>query len=139
MSEHFRSAWKSVDVSFNRFIRTTESEHTHSVQEIWSRLKKNGDLYKASYKGLYCDGCEDFVRERDLDEKGGCPAHKVKPKEVSEENYFFRLSKYKDDIKAKIKNDEILVRPESRKSEVLNQLDDPELTDFSVTRSRRSL
>jgi len=139
MSESFRLAWKSLDISFDYFIRTTEKRHVQSVQEIWSRLQSKGDIYKASYKGLYCDGCEDFVRERDLDEEGRCPAHKVKPKEVSEENYFFRLSKYKEHIKDLIKSDKILVRPESRKSEVLNQLEDPDLTDFSITRSRLSL
>ncbi len=99
MAENFRSAWKSLDISYDYFIRTTEKRHIKSSQEICSRLQSKGDIYKASYKGLYCEGCEDFVRERDLDAEGNCPVHKVKPKEVSEENYFFRLSKYKDEIK----------------------------------------
>jgi methionyl-tRNA synthetase len=139
MAESFRSAWKSLGISYDYFIRTTEKRHTQSVQEIWNRLHSKGDIYKASYKGLYCEGCEDFVRERDLDEEGRCPAHKVKPKEVSEENYFFCLSKYKPAVKEWLLSSPDILRPEGRRQEVLNQLDDPELTDFSVTRSRLSL
>ena len=71
--------------------------------------------------------------------EGNCPTHKVKPKEVSEENYFFKLSKYKPAIKEWLTNNSDVLRPEGRRQEVLNQLDDPELTDFSVTRSRLSL
>ena len=138
MAENFRAAWKSLGISYDYFIRTTEKRHTKSVQELWSRIEKKGDLYKSSYKGLYCEGCEDFVRERDLID-GNCPTHKVKPKEVSEENYFFKLSKYKPAIKEWLTKNPDVLRPEGRRQEVLNQLDDPELTDFSVTRSRLSL
>ena len=67
MAENFLTAWKSLEISYNYFIRTTEKRHTQSVQELWTRLLKKDDIYKASYKGLYCEGCEDFVRERDLD------------------------------------------------------------------------
>jgi len=139
MAEEFKSAWHSLDISYDYFIRTTEKRHYKASQEVFSRLQAKGDIYKSSYTGLYCEGCEDFVRERDLDENGNCPAHKTKPKEVSEENYFFKLTKYKADIKKWLLDNPNALRPESRFKQVLNQLDDPELGDFSVTRSRASL
>jgi len=139
MAEEFKTAWKSLNISYDYFIRTTEKRHYKASQEIFSRLQAKGDIYKSSYTGLYCEGCEDFVRERDLDENGNCPAHKTKPKSLSEENYFFKLSKYKPAIKEWLLKDENILRPESRRKQVLNQLDDPELGDFSVTRSRASL
>ncbi len=90
MAEEFKSAWKSLDISYDYFMRTTEKRHYKASQELFSRLQAKGDIYKSSYTGLYCEGCEDFVRERDLDEHGNCPAHKTKPKEVSERKLFFQ-------------------------------------------------
>lgn len=137
MSAKFRATWQKLNISFDYFIRTTEHRHKQAVQEIFSRLQKTGDVYKSAYTGLYCEGCEDFVRERDLDESGNCPAHKKPPKQVSEENYFFRLSKYKPAVKKWLEASDT-VMPEARKNEVLNQIDDPELGDFSVSRTRSS-
>lgn len=139
MSTKFLDAWKALDLSFNYFIRTTEARHARVTQEVFRRARSKGDIYKAQYVGLYCDGCEDFKRERDLNENGHCPLHKVPPKKIEEENFFFRLSKYKPIIKEKILANELIVRPEARRKEVLNQLDDPELGDFSISRSRHSL
>lgn len=139
MSAKFRDAWKSLNVNCDRFIRTTEQEHKDVVEEVFRRLVKKGDIYKSSYTGLYCEGCEDFVRERDLLEDGTCANHKKPPKPVSEENYFFRLSKYKPIIKDWIEKHPEFAQPEGRRKEVLNQLEDPEVTDFSVSRSRSSL
>ncbi|HEY9786141.1 MAG TPA: methionine--tRNA ligase [Candidatus Obscuribacterales bacterium] len=139
MSARFQSAWRKLNVGFDRFIRTTEDEHKAVVQEMFRRLVKKEDIYKSSYAGLYCEGCEDFVRERDLDDAGNCPNHKKPPKPVSEENYFFRLSKYKAPIKEWLEKNPEVVQPDGRRKEVLNQLDDPEVTDFSVSRSRSSL
>ncbi|HEY9678068.1 MAG TPA: methionine--tRNA ligase [Drouetiella sp.] len=138
MSGKFTYAWKNLDISYNSFIRTTEARHALVVQEVFRRLRDKGDIYKSSYSGLYCEGCEDFVRERDLVD-GNCVLHKVPPKVVQEENYFFKLTKYKPQIKQWIETNPDAVQPESRRREVLNQLDDPELGDFSVSRSRLSL
>ncbi|HEY9712226.1 MAG TPA: methionine--tRNA ligase [Chroococcales cyanobacterium] len=138
MSAAFQSAWKSLDISNDYFIRTTEDRHAKVVQEVWRRLREQGDIYKSSYSGLYCDGCEDFVKERDLVD-GKCVNHKVPPKTVQEENYFFKLTKYKPLIKEWILKNPEAVKPEGRRNEVLKQLDDPELGDFSVSRSRNSL
>ena len=139
MSAKFKEAWGNLDISFDSFIRTTEKRHYTSSQEIFRRLREKGDIYKSSYVGLYCEGCEDFVKERDLDELGNCPNHKKPPKQLSEENYFFKLSKYKPKLKEWIESNPGVVQPEGRRREVLNQLDDPELSDFSVSRSKSSL
>jgi len=139
MSRKFKETWDSLGISYDYFIRTTEKRHAVSVQELFRRLQAKGDVYKASYDGLYCEGCEDFVRERDLDNDGNCQNHKKPPKKVSEENYFFRLSKYKPLLKTWLESDPTTLQPDSRRNEVLKQLEDPELTDFSVSRSRSTL
>jgi methionyl-tRNA synthetase len=137
MADRFKATWAKLGITYDYFIRTTEARHKEAVQEIFRRFEKNGDVYKSSYTGLYCEGCEDFIRERDLDETGNCPNHKKPPKQVSEENYFFRLSKYRAAVK-KWLTDAELVMPEGRRKEVINQIDDPELSDFSVSRTRSS-
>lgn len=139
MSAKFKTAWQKLNISFDHFIRTTDDYHEKSVQTLFSKLLEKGDIYKSTYSGLYCEGCEDFVRERDLDENGNCPNHLKPPKQVEEENYFFKLTRYKDKIKSWLSKNPDAVRPEGRKKEILNQLADPELTDFSVTRARSSL
>lgn len=139
ISKTFEQSWLNLGLSFDRFIRTTEPVHAKVVQHLFKKLFDQGDIYKSTYTGLYCEGCEDFVRERDMDENGYCPNHKKPPRRLAEDNYFFKLSKYKPQIKEWLENTEGCVRPEGRRKEVLNQLNDPELTDFSVSRSRKSL
>jgi len=132
MSAKFEQAWKNLNLSYDKFIRTTDDYHEKAVQHLFKRMQDKGDIYKGTYKGLYCEGCEDFVRERDLDEDGNCPNHQKPPKEVEENNYFFRLTNYKDQIKSWLEANPDAVRPEGRKKEILNQLDDPDLGDFLV-------
>ncbi|MDX1988936.1 MAG: methionine--tRNA ligase [Candidatus Obscuribacter sp.] len=139
ISSTFEKSWRNLNLSFDYFIRTTEERHAKVVQSLFTKLKEQGDIYKSTYMGLYCEGCEDFLRERDLDDNGHCPTHKKAPRELAEENYFFKLSKYKPAIKQWLEENPDAVRPEGRRKEVLNQLNDPELTDFSVSRSRKSL
>jgi len=139
MSAKFEQAWRNLNLSFDYFIRTTEPKHEKVVQEVFRRARDKGDIYKSKYSGQYCEGCEDFVRERDLDADGNCPTHKRKPITIEEENYFFKLSKYKPQIKRWILDHPEVVQPEGRRKEVLNNLDDEELGDFSVSRSRKSL
>lgn len=139
MSAKFEQTWRNLGISFNYFIRTTEEKHHKVVQEIFRRIRDKGDIYKSTYAGLYCEGCEDFIRERDLDPSGNCPYHKAPPKTLSEDNYFFRLTKYKPLIRQWLEQNPDAVQPDSRRKEVLNQLDDPELGDFSVSRARTSL
>lgn len=135
----FEKAWQGLNIKYDHYIRTTNAEHKAAVQAIFSKMKAKGDIYKGQYSGLYCEGCEDFVRERDLNEDGHCPNHKKAPMTVIEENYFFRLSAYKGRIKQWLVDNPKALLPEGRRKEVLNQLDDPELSDFSVSRSIKSL
>lgn len=139
MADKFQKAWAKLDLSYDYFIRTTESRHAEVVQEVFRNMRDKGDVYKGTYSGLYCEGCEDFLRERDLDDSGNCPNHKKPPKETKEENYFFRLTNYKDKLRQWLTAADAVVAPEGRRKEVLNQLDDDELGDFSVSRSRKSL
>jgi methionyl-tRNA synthetase len=102
-SSQFKEAWAMLDVDYNQFIRTTDEQHRTTVQKIFKKLVEQGDIYKNSYTGLYCSGCECFLNPKDLAEDGTCPVHGKKPEEVSEENYFFKLTKYKDAIIKHIK------------------------------------
>ena len=133
----FTEAWKALDVNYSQFIRTTDEAHKKTVQKIFKKLVDKGDIYKRSYKGLYCAGCETFLSEKDLDENGCCPIHMKKPEEVSEENYFFRLTQYKDAIAKHIKENPDFIVPSYRATEVLNQLE--EIEDFSVSRAKSSV
>lgn len=90
---------EALDLSYDAFIRTTDSHHKTATQEIWRRCDAAGDIYKKSYTGLYCVGCEVFYKESELDENKCCFVHGKPVEEVEEENYFFRLSKYEDALK----------------------------------------
>ncbi len=136
IAEKFKEAWAFLNLSHNRFIRTTDPEHYEVVAHLWRVMQAKGDIYKASYTGLYCTGCETFLTERDLTEAGECRIHQRKPDEVREENYFFRLSSYKDKLKALIENG-TFVKPDFRAQEVLHMLDD--LQDISVSRPKTSV
>jgi methionyl-tRNA synthetase len=139
MSQKFKEAWGSLNLSFDKFIRTTEPNHEAVVQKIFQKLLEKGDIYKGSYMGLYCEGCEDYVRERDLNDDGHCPTHLKAPIVSKEENYFFALSKYKFRLQDWLAANPDVVRPEAKRKEILKLLEDPELGDFSVSRSRSSL
>ena len=137
ISAKFKETWDKLDIFYDRFIRTTDEDHKKVVQHIFKTLLEKGDIYKASYTGLYCNGCECFVSPKDLTEDGCCPDHKTKPQEVQEENYFFALTKYKQRLEEHIKNNPDFIQPEFRKNELLNQLKDTE--DISVSRSKASV
>lgn len=133
----FKECWAGLDISYDKFIRTTDDYHEAIVQKIFKKLQDKGDIYKHSYTGLYCSGCESFLNPRDLTEDGLCPDHLKKPEEVKEENYFFKLSKYKDRLIEYIKNNPEFIMPEFRANEVLNQLE--HIEDISVSRSKESV
>ena len=133
----FIEAWKALDVDYSQFIRTTDEEHKKIVQRIFKKLVEQGDIYKHSYTGLYCSGCETFLNEKDLTEEGLCPIHGKNPEEVSEENYFFKLTKYKEKIAKHIKENPNFIVPSYRATEVLNQLE--EIQDISVSRAKSSV
>lgn len=132
-AKEFEDLKELLGSSHDDFIRTTEERHVKGAQKLWS-LFKDGDVYKKPYKGLYCVGCETFYTEDDLDEGGNCVEHNKPPEVVEEENYFFKLTEYQDEIKTLIKNDTIKIVPEIRKNEVLAFIDRG-LEDFSISRS----
>lgn len=136
-SKAFTDAWALLGINYNDFIRTSSDSHKKAVQKIFKKLVEKGDIYKHSYTGLYCSGCECFLTSKDLDENGCCLIHGKKPDEVQEENYFFKLTKYKDIIADHIKNNPDFILPHFRANEVLNQLENIE--DISVSRSKSSV
>jgi methionyl-tRNA synthetase len=138
ISSKFKDLTKILNISNDDFIRTTDKKrHWPTVEKIWKKLLDQGDVYKKKYKGLYCVGCEAFVKEKDLVD-GMCPNHKQKPEAVEEENYFFKLSKYADIIKKIIEKDEIKIIPQSRKNEIINFIDQG-IEDLSCSRSKENL
>lgn len=135
----FAALHDAFNLSTDYFIRTSADPiHRANVLEIWNKLLANDDLYKKTYSGLYCVGHEAFVTEKDLDENGNCRDHKRPPEKLSEENWFFRLTKYQDQLVSLIEKDIIKIHPVGRKKEILNFLYDG-LTDVSFSRPKTSL
>ena len=130
-ADKFKGLKQALNLSFDDFIRTTEERHIKAVQKLWKACEK--DIYKKKYKGLYCVGCERFYKQEELID-GLCPEHKTKPELVEEENYFFKLSKYQEELKELIESDGIQVIPESRKNEVLGFIKKG-LEDICISRS----
>ena len=136
-AQKFIDSWKTLDIIPNHFVRTTDEQHKKVVQKIFKKLVEKGDIYKHSYTGLYCSGCEAFLNEKDLTDEGHCPDHQKAPESVSEENYFFKLSKYKEEIIKYIKQNPEFLTPAFRVNEVINQLENIE--DISVSRSKSNV
>ena len=129
-----KDLWKSLDISYDKFIRTTDEEHVKCVQKIFERLYKQGDIYKGEYKGLYCTPCESFWTETQLI-NGKCPDCGRDVHEVSEEAYFFKLSKYQDRLVKYYEENPDFIEPESRKNEMINNFLKPGLQDLCVSRT----
>lgn len=128
-----KSEWDSLNISYDRFIRTTDTDHVKFAQEFYLKSKAAGDIYLNKYKGLYCEGCEAYLEESDLTDNK-CPFHPLRePIKISEENYFFRLSKYQKFLEELIENNKKFVIPESKRKETLSFIKKG-LKDFSVSR-----
>lgn len=137
-SKKFKELKKSLNLSWNEFIRTTDSKkHWPGVFKLWDALVKSGDIYKRTYRGLYCTGCESFKTENDLAE-GKCPIHNKEPELVEEENYFFRLSAYSKTLRKKIEEGEIKIIPEFRAKEIVSLMEKG-LEDVSFSRPKEKL
>ncbi len=137
-SAKFRALKETLNLSFDDFIRTSDQErHWPAAQKLWQQLVAAGKLEKRKYKGLYCTGCEEFKRESDLVD-GKCPHHKTKPEEVEEENWFFRLSDYSDQILKLLEKREVAIVPEFRAKEIINLVKDG-LHDVSFSRPSKNL
>jgi len=134
-SKLFEELAVKLNMQFDIFQRGSDPKHHKSSQELWNLCFNNGDIYKKKYTGLYCVGCELFYEKNELDENGQCLEHPGKKLDkVSEENYFFRLSKYQDQIEKVIKSDQIQIIPQNRKNEVLEFIK-LGLQDISISRS----
>lgn len=132
-SKKFQDFIASLGVEYTDFIRTTNPEHERRCQEIWRRLKDH--IYKDSYEGWYCEGCEAFVTNKEHDENSGiCPDHKKPYVKLSEENYYLRIADYKDQIREAIETDALKITPAFRKKEFLNLLAD--MPDVSISRPK---
>jgi len=133
----FEKLKKALNLSNDAFIRTSSPEHCLAAQEMWRRCERQGDIYKKSYTGLYCVGCESFKTEKDLVD-GACPIHTTLPlQSIAEENYFFRFSKYQEQLVAYLEKLESVI-PEWRRAEALNFVKSG-LEDFSISREKARL
>lgn len=129
-----KDIWDFMNTSYDKFIRTTDEEHTKVVQKIFKKLYDQGDIYKGSYEGLYCTPCESFFTESQL-EDGKCPDCGREVEKTSEAAYFLRLSKYADRLMKHIEDHPEFIQPESRKNEMINNFLKPGLQDLCVSRT----
>ena len=129
----FKSAWKKLNISYDKFIRTTDKEHEKVVQEVLQKVYDNGDIYKGKYEGYYCTGCEAYYTEKDvLNLK--CPIHNRPLEFLKEESYFFKLSKYQKFLLELYKKNPNFISPKNRATEVINRVKE-DLKDFSISRT----
>jgi methionyl-tRNA synthetase len=133
-AERFRALRHALNLSFDDFVRTSsDRRHRAGVERLWAACAANGDIYRRPYEGLYCTGCEQFYKPSEL--RGGrCPEHGTHPERICEENYFFRLSRYQQELQRIIASRQIEIVPESRRNEALGWIEGG-LEDFSVSRS----
>lgn len=135
-SQKFQDFIKGLGVEYTDFIRTTSEDHMRRVQEVWTRLAPH--IYKNAYQGWYCEGCERFVTDKEYAENNGiCLDHQAAYQHLEEENYYLRISDFKDRIKQAIEDDEMKILPEFRKKEVLKLLEDS--PDVSISRPTEHL
>lgn len=130
-AKRFQEFIDKLGVEYTDFVRTTDDAHVRRVQEIWQKL--SGHIYKASYEGWYCTGCERYVTEKECEENHGvCPDHQKPYERLSEENYYFRIADFKEKIREAILSNEMLILPDYRRTEMLKLLD--ESPDVSISR-----
>lgn len=137
VAKKVRELTKTWNISNDDFIRTTEPRHERGAQAFWRAAMKRGDIYKKSYRALYCEGCESFKTKKDLVD-GKCPDHQRVVQEVEEENYFFALSKYQKKLEALFKKQKQFVIPDTKRNEMLQVLKEG-VEDVSISRSRANL
>jgi methionyl-tRNA synthetase len=131
--ERFRSAWQQLDISYDDFIRTTEPRHYQAVRELLQRVNDNGYIRKGTYEGLYCVACEAYYTEAELI-NGSCPIHGTPVEQVSEDNYFFELSKFEQPLLDWYDAHPNWVQPDTKRNEALGFIRQG-LEDFSISRT----
>jgi methionyl-tRNA synthetase len=133
VSKKFKEAWKLLELSHDRFIRTTDNDHKKVVLEFIKKANDVGDIYKGVYEGWYCVGCEAYYTEKDAPDFI-CPTHKKPLERIKEESYFFKLSKYQDFLLDLYKKHPEFVLPDKRRNEIVNRVKEG-LKDLSITRT----
>ncbi|AVP55426.1 methionine--tRNA ligase [Clostridium tetani] len=134
MVDSIKELWKSMNISYDKFIRTTDDYHIESVQKIFKKLYEQGDIYKGEYEGWYCTPCESFWTESQLGDHN-CPDCGRPVEKTKEEAYFFKMSKYADRLIKYIEENPHFIQPESRKNEMLNNFLKPGLQDLCISRT----
>ena len=129
-----KELWKTLNISYDKFIRTTDDYHVKTVQKIFKQLYDQGDIYKSTYEGWYCTPCESFFTEHQLVD-GKCPDCGREVEKVKEESYFFRLSKYQDRIIKYMEENTEFLQPNTRQNEMINNFLKPGLEDLAVSRT----
>lgn len=135
VSAGIRQQFDVMNLSYDKFIRTTDEDHERSVQHIFKKLYDQGDIYKGKYKGMYCQECEAFYTKSQLTADGKCPVCGSDVKPMEEEAYFFRMSKYAPRLIQYIEDHPEFIQPESRKNEMINNFLKPGLQDLCVSRT----
>lgn len=131
--ERFAGLWKVLNISNDKFIRTTDEEHKEAVRKIFKTMKEKGDIYIDHYEGWYCTPCETYLTETQLLEGSCCPSCGRETAKLKEPSYFFKMSKYGDQLLKHIEDNKDFIRPESRRNEIISFIKDG-LRDLSVSR-----
>jgi methionyl-tRNA synthetase len=132
----FKELWELLNISYDRFIRTTDPDHIEAVKHIFQKCYENGDIYLSEYESWYCVGCEEFKTETEIkDNDYKCPIHQKKCEKIKEESYFFRLSKYQDKLLELYEKNPDFIKPSYRRNEVISFVKQG-LKDLSVSRKR---
>lgn len=134
IAQEIRNVFDLMNVSYDKFIRTTDKDHELQVQKIFEKLYKQGDIYKSEYEGWYCTECEAFFTDNQLVD-GKCPDCGREVHREKEESYFFRMSKYANQLMEYIESHPQFIQPESRKNEMINNFLKPGLQDLCVSRT----
>lgn len=132
-------AFKDTNISYDYFVNTTNEKHKKYAQEFIQKMIDKGDVYKASYQGKYCNGCEKFLTLSDLNDEGICPLHRPdQVVDIEEENYFFKLSKFAPKVKELIETNEIIIEPKNKRNEMLTRLE-AGIEDISISRPKEKV
>jgi len=132
ISAKYSLTWDQLGIAPDKFIRTTDPEHKDAVKVFLEKLKASGKIYEGEYEGLYCVGHEAFIKESEL-VNGVCLDHKTKPEKIREQNWFFKLSEYQKILEERISHDDLIIRPPTRKNEVLSFIRQG-LEDIAISR-----
>lgn len=132
-SKKFKEAWRSLNINYDRFIRTTDKDHEKIVEEFTKKIDKSKDIYKGDYEGFYCTGCEAYYTEKEMPNLI-CSIHNKQLEKIKEETYFFKLSKYQKFLLDFYKKNSKFILPLERKNEIINRVKEG-LKDLSITRS----